>query len=146
MFFPKLNLYFYLNHLVSKWKINKFPWLCYTSLFHSQTSFFVTRNPISVHPFSPSGNYRFPNLFSVVPNHEAMEIRHGPTRMDGSLDRSALRGDLFRMDGSLGAENGVVFFDEGDVWGGGYGAFTGKDTSMLFLEVWISSKSSITIS
>ena len=44
-----------------------------------------------------------------------MEIRHAPTRMDGSLDRSALRCVSFRMD-PIGAENAVFLFPvEGDV-------------------------------
>lgn len=66
--------------------------------------------------------------------------------MVGSI--GALLGVVFRMD-PVGAENGGCF----DLFGGGgmlgrgvYMLVSGKETGMLFLEVWMSSKSSITIS
>ena len=96
-------------------------------VFHSNTPpSYVTRNPLRLHPFSPLGNSRFPNLFSVVPNHEAMAIRHGPTV--GWMDRWIDRRGRFVSDGSCRSRKRGMFFSGGvGCWGGKHGGFTGKE-------------------
>ena len=56
-------------------------------------------------------NYCFPNLFSFVLNHEAMEIRHGPTV--GWIVGSTGVGGALCFGGSLAAENGGCSFSGG---------------------------------